>query len=93
LLIAMPAVYPAALWITPSFTSHVPRLPPRAARRPTPLDFGLSVEAVRQVGNGQGGKIIPIAELEKQAILSAVAELNCDKLQTARLLGIGKTTL
>jgi len=32
LLIAMPAVYPAALWITPSFTSHVPRLPPRAVR-------------------------------------------------------------
>jgi transcriptional regulator of acetoin/glycerol metabolism len=60
---------------------------------PTPLDFGLSVEAVRQVGNGEGGKIIPIAELEKQAILSAVAELNGDKQQAARLLGIGKTTL
>ena len=30
--------------------------------RPTPLDFGLAVEAVRQVGNGAGGKIIPIAE-------------------------------
>lgn len=61
--------------------------------RPTPLDFGLAVEAVRQVGNGAGGKIIPIAELERQAILSAVAELNGDKLQAARLLGIGKTTL
>jgi transcriptional regulator of acetoin/glycerol metabolism len=61
--------------------------------RPTPLDFGLSVEAVQQVGNGQSGKIIPIAELEKQAILNAVAELNGDKLQAARLLGIGKTTL
>jgi transcriptional regulator of acetoin/glycerol metabolism len=61
--------------------------------RPTPLDFGLSVEAVRQGGNGQGSKIIPVAELEKQAILSAVAELNGDKLQAVRLLGIGKTTL
>jgi len=47
-------------------------------------------------GNGQGNglrKIIPMAELEKQTILSAIAELNGDKLQAARLLGIGKTTL
>jgi two-component system response regulator HydG len=43
-------------------------------------------------GNGQG-KIIPMAELEKQTILNAIAELNGDKLQAARLLGIGKTTL
>ena len=28
-----------------------------------------------------------------QSILSAIAELNGDKLQAARLLGIGKTTL
>ena len=39
------------------------------------------------------GKIIPMAELEKQTILSAITELNGDKLQAARLLGIGKTTL
>jgi DNA-binding NtrC family response regulator len=39
------------------------------------------------------GKIIPIAELEKLTILSAITELNGDKLQAARLLGIGKTTL
>jgi len=45
-------------------------------------------------GNGNGhGKIIPIAELEKQTILKAIMELNGDKLQAARLLGIGKTTL
>jgi DNA-binding NtrC family response regulator len=44
-------------------------------------------------GNGYAGKIIPMAEIEKQTILSAVAELNGDKLQAARLLGIGKTTL
>lgn len=43
-------------------------------------------------GNGHR-KIIPMAELEKQTILSAIAELNGDKLQAARLLGIGKTTL
>jgi two-component system response regulator HydG len=44
-------------------------------------------------GNGHAGKIIPMAELEKQTILRAIAELNGDKLQAARLLGIGKTTL
>jgi transcriptional regulator with PAS, ATPase and Fis domain len=38
-------------------------------------------------------KIIPMAELEKRTILSAISELNGDKLQAARLLGIGKTTL
>ncbi|HET9406579.1 MAG TPA: sigma-54 dependent transcriptional regulator [Candidatus Sulfotelmatobacter sp.] len=43
-------------------------------------------------GNGHG-KIIPMALLEKQTILNAIAELNGDKLQAARLLGIGKTTL
>ncbi len=45
-------------------------------------------------GNGNGhSKIIPIAELEKQTILRAITELNGDKLQAARALGIGKTTL
>jgi two-component system response regulator HydG len=45
-------------------------------------------------GHGNGHrKIIPMAELEKQTILSAIAELDGDKLQAARLLGIGKTTL
>jgi two-component system response regulator HydG len=44
--------------------------------------------------NGNGHRrIVPMAELEKQTILNAIAELNGDKLQAARLLGIGKTTL
>jgi DNA-binding NtrC family response regulator len=37
--------------------------------------------------------ILPIAEMEKQAILGAIAQLHGDKLEAARLLGIGKTTL
>lgn len=37
--------------------------------------------------------IIPIAELEKQAILHTIDQLNGDKLAAARMLGIGKTTL
>jgi two-component system response regulator HydG len=38
-------------------------------------------------------KILPISELEKQAILNTIVQLNGDKLLAARLLGIGKTTL
>jgi two-component system response regulator HydG len=34
-----------------------------------------------------------IADMEKQAILSAIDQLHGDKLEAARLLGIGKTTL
>jgi DNA-binding NtrC family response regulator len=39
------------------------------------------------------GKIVPMSELEKQTILTAIAQVNGDKLLAARLLGIGKTTL
>jgi len=38
-------------------------------------------------------RIIPMADLEKQTILSTIAQLNGDKLLAAKLLGIGKTTL
>jgi two-component system response regulator HydG len=34
-----------------------------------------------------------LAELERDAILGAIRTLNGDKLQAAKLLGIGKTTL
>jgi DNA-binding NtrC family response regulator len=37
--------------------------------------------------------IVSMAELEKQTILNTLAQLNGDKMQAARLLGIGKTTL
>jgi DNA-binding NtrC family response regulator len=64
---------------------HVNDLPPEIANLPIPESHN---------GNGNGhSKIIPIAELEKQTILRAITELNGDKLQAARLLGIGKTTL
>src|SRR6266446_2711897 len=50
--------------------------------------------AVPTNGNGHSQHgIVPMAELERQTILNAIAELNGDKLQAARLLGIGKTTL
>ena len=43
-------------------------------------------------GNGKA-HIVPIAELEKQTILTTIEQLNGDKLLAARMLGIGKTTL
>jgi two-component system response regulator HydG len=72
---------------TSAFTSgpliHTTDLPREIAKIPGP-DI--------TPGNGHR-KIVPMAELERQTILSAIADLNGDKLQAARLLGIGKTTL
>ena len=47
-------------------------------------------------GSGLSSKlaeIIPLAELEKNTIMMTLERLNGDKMATARLLGIGKTTL
>jgi two-component system response regulator HydG len=50
---------------------------------------GLDTAAVSPERNS----VVSIAELEKQAILNTISQLNGDKLEAARLLGIGKTTL
>jgi two-component system response regulator HydG len=76
---------------TYAFTSgpliHSTDLPREVANLPIP-------DASSGMGDGAvPRKIIPMAELEKKTILSAIMELNGDKLQAARLLGIGKTTL
>nr|WP_175529115.1 sigma-54 dependent transcriptional regulator [Granulicella pectinivorans] len=42
---------------------------------------------------GGSNPILSIADLEKQAILGTIRQLNGDKLMAAKLLGIGKTTL
>lgn len=57
---------------------------------PSPLQ-----NATREQSHGPAaaGRIVPISELERRAILEALARLNGDKLEAARLLGIGKTTL
>ena len=47
---------------------------------------------VEQVEAG-GPAVISIAEMEKQAILNTIRQLNGDKLLAAKLLRIGKTTL
>ena len=57
-------------------------------RRPTmPLREVLEAAAAAAPG------VTSLADMEKQAILEAIQRLNGDKLQAARLLGIGKTTL
>jgi two-component system response regulator HydG len=38
-------------------------------------------------------QVMPLADLEKQAILSAITRFNGDKILAAHMLGIGKTTL
>jgi two-component system response regulator HydG len=74
---------------TCAFTSgtliHVNDLPPAIAR--------IAVISSDNGNTALQSRIVPMAQLEKQSILSAIAELNGDKLQAARLLGIGKTTL
>jgi two-component system response regulator HydG len=52
--------------------------------------------ALAPAGGGDAAgasEITPLADLERQAIMGAIRALNGDKLQAARLLGIGKTTL
>ena len=53
--------------------------------------YGAPLDPMR-ISHPAGG-IMPMAELEKQTILNALAQVNGDKMLAARLLGIGKTTL
>jgi len=57
---------------------------------PTQL-YGAPAELIGMSKPANG--IVPMAEVEKQTILNALAQLNGDKMLAARLLGIGKTTL
>ena len=57
----------------------------RLQSRPLPLTLSASAET--------SFRVVPIVELERQAILSTLQHLNGDKLRAAKLLGIGKTTL
>jgi two-component system response regulator HydG len=64
-------------------------------------ELGLRREASSQMQKAQAAtaqpgatpRVMPLAELEKQAILTTIRQLKGDKLLAARLLGIGKTTL
>jgi two-component system response regulator HydG len=58
------------------------------------LEARRSAGVVAEVGSeGNGAQLRTLADMEKDAILSAIRTLNGDKLQAAKLLGIGKTTL
>ena len=48
---------------------------------------------MEEVASTPDARITRIADLEKEAILRAITQLNGDKVMAARLLGIGKTTL
>jgi two-component system response regulator HydG len=62
-----------------------------SADLPSPLQN--SAQEQMQQNRPAANRIVPISELERRAILEALARLNGDKLEAARLLGIGKTTL
>ena len=49
--------------------------------------------ATASVAEPEQGRIVSIAEMERQAILDTIRQLRGDKLMAAKLLGIGKTTL
>lgn len=53
----------------------------------------ISVTASAGVNTQTAYRVVPIVELERQAILNTLRELNGDKMLAARMLGIGKTTL
>jgi len=63
----------------------------RMQRHTAAMDEGDAADAVDRAMPRPG--IVSIAEMEKQAILETIRQLNGDKLMAARLLGIGKTTL
>jgi DNA-binding NtrC family response regulator len=44
-------------------------------------------------GNSGEESVVPMATMEKQAILTALKQTDNDKIKAAKLLGIGKTTL
>ena len=61
----------------------------RFASRAVPVPIAASAAVNTQTAY----RVVPIVELERQAILNTLRELNGDKMLAARMLGIGKTTL
>jgi DNA-binding NtrC family response regulator len=63
-------------------------------------DTVLTADDLASIPNGasagslnEGDELVPLAEIERRAILHALQETGGDKRAAARLLGIGKTTL
>jgi len=55
--------------------------------------FRAEAETGEQQSDAGTGSVKTLAELEREAIVKAIRTLRGDKLQAAKLLGIGKTTL
>jgi DNA-binding NtrC family response regulator len=71
---------------------HLGDLPTQLQQEGLAVHRAAAVSAsAESAGTEQG--VVPLADLERDAILGAIRTLNGDKLQAARLLGIGKTTL
>ncbi len=73
--------------LTSGPTVHVADLPTSIQNWHEQTETAMGAQAPVRLG------ILPIAEMEKQAILSAIEMLHGDKLEAARLLGIDKSTL
>src|SRR5437588_1903380 len=63
-----------------------------SADMPTSLQNAMQ-QSPALLRNGERSAILTLAELEHRAIFDALQQLQGDKLKTARMLGIGKTTL
>jgi DNA-binding NtrC family response regulator len=77
---------------------HVSDMPLYLQAKLMQQSAGISVESKAtplstEVPQARNGEIVPIVEMEKQAILETIRQLKGDKIMAAKLLGIGKTTL
>jgi len=70
---------------------HLGDLPTQLQQRG--LEAQHAALATEPTAEGGAPQVTTLADLERQAILGAIRTLNGDKLQAAKLLGIGKTTL
>jgi DNA-binding NtrC family response regulator len=90
-----PALRPVLFNSTP-FSWDAPAAPPSGPppdppQFPAPLRFDSREEAAADDDNDI--PLMPLAELEKRAILKAIEHTNGDRARAASLLGIGRTTL
>jgi len=72
---------------------HLGDLPTQLQQQGLEARRTAAVNPETESGGGPVPEVKTLADLERDAILGAIRTLNGDKLQAAKLLGIGKTTL
>jgi DNA-binding NtrC family response regulator len=72
---------------------HLGDLPTQLQQQGVEARRATDTSAAQAAAESPLPRLATLAELERQAILGAIRTLNGDKLQAAKLLGIGKTTL